>query len=113
MRLIRLELFLKQTFAAFTVGHVVVEEVRRHIGVDAAHVYGALLGAVQAFCDKREPRVSYHGVPVGTIKKFATGKGNAGKPDMIEAVRQWGFKPVDDNEADAIALLRCVLHDFK
>jgi hypothetical protein len=45
-------------------------------------------------------------VPVGTIKKHATGKGNAGKDAVIAAVRAWSFDPVDDNEADALALLR-------
>ena len=41
----------------------------------------------------------------GTIKKHATGKGNAGKDDMIASVRLRGHTPVDDNEADALALL--------
>ena len=43
--------------------------------------------------------------PVGTIKKFATGNGRAGKPLIIAAARSWGFEPADDNEADALALL--------
>lgn len=37
--------------------------------------------------------------------KHATGQGNANKDAMIEAVKARGFKPQDDNEADAIALL--------
>lgn len=49
--------------------------------------------------------IPYEGVPVGTIKRFATGKGNANKAAMIEAIRQRGFSPADDNEADALALL--------
>ena len=47
----------------------------------------------------------YQGVPVGTIKRHATGKGNAPKEAMIAAARGRGFSPADDNEADAIALL--------
>ncbi len=47
----------------------------------------------------------YQGVPVGTIKRFATGKGNAGKEAVLAAMRQRGFQPADDNEADAIAIL--------
>ena len=47
----------------------------------------------------------YQGVPVGTIKRFATGKGNADKAAMIAAMRARGYLPADDNEADAIALL--------
>ena len=44
-------------------------------------------------------------MPVGTIKRFATGKGNADKKAMIAAVRGRGFEPADDNEADALAVL--------
>ena len=49
--------------------------------------------------------VPYEGVPVGTIKRHATGKGNAPKQAMIDAARAKGFSPEDDNEADAIAIL--------
>lgn len=51
----------------------------------------------------------YCGVPVGSIKKRATGKGNAEKAAMVAAVRSMGFEPSDDNEADALALLAMVM----
>ena len=79
------------------------EEVRRHIGTDAAHVFGGLMAVLTAWAEMRG--VPYQGVPVGTIKKHATGKGNASKSMMIEAARTKGFSPADDNEADAIAIL--------
>ena len=49
--------------------------------------------------------IPYEGVPVGTIKRHDTGKGNADKETMIAAARARGFSPADDNEADAIAIL--------
>jgi Holliday junction resolvasome RuvABC endonuclease subunit len=79
------------------------EEVRAHRGVDASHVYGGLLATLTAWAELRG--VPYSGTPVGTIKRHATGKGNADKPAMVAAVRDRGFSPADDNEADAIALL--------
>ena len=79
------------------------EEVRRHAGVDAAHIYGGFLATLTGWCEHRV--IPYQGVPVGTIKKFITGKGNADKQAVIDAVRAKGFTPADDNEADAIALL--------
>ncbi|WP_149539342.1 crossover junction endodeoxyribonuclease RuvC [Siccirubricoccus phaeus] len=88
---------------AHGIRRVVFEEVRRHAGTDAAHVYGGFLGTLTAWCEEHE--IPYQGVPVGTIKRFATGKGNADKAAMIAAVRARGFAPADDNEADAIALL--------
>lgn len=107
MRYLRFERLLDEMHAARPVGEIVYEEVRRHAATDAAHVYGGLLGVLTAWCEKQQPKIPYQGVPVGTIKKFATGKGNADKAAMIAAVRSWGFEPVSDDEADAIALFHC------
>ena len=82
---------------------VYFEEVRRHAGTDAAHVYGGLLGTLTAWCERRS--IPYAGIPVGTIKRHATGKGNASKEAMIAAAKARGFSPADDNEADALAIL--------
>lgn len=83
---------------------VAFEEVRRHAGTDAAHVYGGLMATLTAWCESKD--IPYYGIPVGTIKKFATGNGAAGKDMMIAAAREAGFDPVDDNEADAIHIHR-------
>lgn len=79
------------------------EEVRRHVGTDAAHLYGGFLATLTSWCEQQG--IAYQGVPVGTIKRFMTGKGNADKAAIIAAVRAQGFAPADDNEADAIAIL--------
>lgn len=82
---------------------VYFEEVRRHVGTDAAHLYGGFLATLTAWCEREG--VAYQGVPVATIKRHATGRGNAGKQDMVAAMQARGFSPADDNEADAIAIL--------
>ena len=82
---------------------VVFEEVRAHKGTTAAQVYGAFLGQLTAWAEHHQ--IPYEGVPVGTIKRHATGKGNANKATVIAAVQRLGFNPADDNEADALALL--------
>jgi hypothetical protein len=51
-------------------------------------------------------------VPVGTIKRHATGKGNANKGLMIAAMRARGHSPADDNEADALALLYWAIEKY-
>ena len=86
-----------------SIDQVVFEEVRRHAGVDAAHAYGGFMGQLTAWCEHHQ--IPYQGIPVGTIKRHATGKGNASKDEMVAAVRARGHSPADDNEADAIALL--------
>ena len=85
------------------VAAIYFEEVRRHIGTDAAHIYGGFLATLTAWCERKG--VAYQGVPVGTVKRFATGKGNADKQAVLAAMRSRGFNPADDNEADAIAIL--------
>lgn len=82
---------------------VFFEEVRAHAGTIAAHVYGGFLAELTAWCEER--RHPYEGVPVATIKRFVTGRGNADKSAVMQAVRARGFAPADDNEADALALL--------
>lgn len=86
---------------------VVVEEVRRHCGVDAAHCYGGFLAIVTSWCEYH--KIPYRGVPVGTIKRHATGKGNASKAEVIEAMRRKGHAPADDNAADALGILHWAL----
>ncbi len=82
---------------------VVYEAVRRHNGAIAAQTYGGFMATLQMWCDARS--IPYEGVAVGTIKKFATGKGNATKTAMVAAMEKRGHEPQDHNEADALALL--------
>ena len=67
------------------------------------HAFGGYLAHLTAWAEAN--RIPYQGVPVGTIKRHATGKGNADKASVIAAVKALGFAPADDNEADALALL--------
>jgi Holliday junction resolvasome RuvABC endonuclease subunit len=85
------------------IGAVYFEEVRAHRGVIAAQSYGAFLGHLTAWAEMF--KIPYRGVPVGTIKRHVTGRGNADKGAVVAAVRALGFDPADDNEADALALL--------
>ncbi len=89
------------------VGAVYFEEVVAHRGVAAAHAYGGFLAHLTAWAEAN--RIPYAGVPVATIKRHVTGKGNADKAAVIAAVRALGFDPADDNEADALALLHWAL----
>ena len=104
MRYLRFRGWLQGIAAdAGTVAAIYFEEVRRHLGTDAAHLYGGFLATLTAWCEQR--RIPYEGAPVGSIKRFITGRGNADKQAVLEAVRSRGFHPKDDNEADAIAIL--------
>lgn len=102
MRFVRLRGYLDQLHAATPVERVAFEEVRRHMGVDAAHIYGGVVATLTAFCEQH--KIPYEGIPVGTVKKKATGKGNAQKDAMVAAAKaKWPEQNVaDDNQADAL-----------
>lgn len=104
MRFLRFKKWLDEIKALNNgLDEVYFEEVRRHRGTDASHVYGGFIAHLTAWCEQYE--IPYRGIPVETIKKFLTGKGNAGKEEMIQGVQALGHRPKDDNEADALALL--------
>lgn len=104
MPFLKFRKFLQSASEMLEVREVYYEEVRRHLGTDAAHAYGGYLSQLTVWAE--ENGVPYEGVPVQTIKRFATGKGNASKDAVLDAVRGWGYRPHDDNVADAIALGR-------
>lgn len=109
MRFLRFRSWLTEMRSRVEINVVFYEEVRAHKGTDAAHIYGGLQATLTSFCE--EHGIAYEGVPVQAIKKHVTGKGNAGKPEVMAAVREFGFQPKDDNHADAIALLLFKLED--
>ncbi len=104
MRYLRFKRWLTETKnVAGRIDAIYFEEVRRHAGVDAAHAYGGFLAHLTAWCEHHA--IPYEGVPVGTIKRFITGKGNADKKTVIAAITARCHTPEDDNEADALAIL--------
>lgn len=86
------------------------EEIIRHGPgqVKSAHVFGALEALVELFAFHHQ--IELHAIGVGTWKKRFTGNGAAKKDDVIAVCRQLGFKPVDDNEADALGILHCAVN---
>lgn len=109
MRYLRFRNWLCEVLATVRPDCVFYEEVRRHMSTDAAHVYGGFMAQLTAICEER--KIPYESIPVGTIKKHATGKGNANKDQMVEAAkRRWPDRAIcDDNEADALWILDCGL----
>jgi Holliday junction resolvasome RuvABC endonuclease subunit len=95
--------WLIETMEAHDIGHVFFERVYGHKGTAAAHVYGGFMYMLAAVCNERH--IECAGIPVGTIKKFATGSGSATKAEMIAFAERCGFNPIDDNAADALAIL--------
>lgn len=71
----------------------------------AAQVYGSLRGVLRMWADFH--RIRIEGVPVGTLKLFATGSGRAKKHDMIAwAKMRWPDQNIQSHDqADALHIL--------
>lgn len=105
MKLLRLESKLVE-FAKVGVDLIVFEAARHSAPkMQGSLVHQAKLQAiVERFCERR--KIHGRGYSPTEIKTFATGKGNAGKPAMVEAARRrFGYDGDSHDEADAIALL--------
>lgn len=62
--------------------------------------------------------IPYVEIAPGTLKKFATGRGDSKKPDMLAAaIKRLGYNPSngrhDDNEVDALWLQQVGLHGYQ
>lgn len=105
MRFIRLEQQLAEVLAG-GVDLVAFEEVKRHLGTIAAHVYGGIVAIITSCCDKR--KVPYQGILVQHVKRRATGKGNAPKEAMVNAAyERWSLSNLTEDEADALWIALC------
>lgn len=90
---------------------LIAYEQAHHRGGAATEIGVNLTGRVQEIA----AAMGVETVPVatGTLKKFATGRGNAEKTEMIEAAFTFlGRDPLDDNEADAVHLARFAAQEY-
>lgn len=99
--------WLSLILTKYDINAVYYEEVMSHTGIRAAHCYGAFEAFMEVACAIRGCQVT--GVGVGTIKKFATGKGNAKKLEMVKAAELMGCWTIRHDEADAYCLLKYAL----
>ena len=110
MRYLRFRKWLDEMHKMLDIERLSFEEVKQRAqSVAAGHMYGGFMATLTAWCE--DNNVPYEGISVGTIKKHATGKGNAGKEEVLKAMRAKGHNPSDDNEADALAQLYLVLEN--
>lgn len=101
MRVVRFKAAVRELISLEDINIVVYERpAGRH--VSSVMVASEMVGVLQDLCIEKGIEISAYSAT--EIKKFATGKGNAGKPDMIKAAQILGYNPADDNESDAIHL---------
>lgn len=85
---------------------IAYEEVRRHLGTEAAHSYGGYRAAIGAWCEEQNPKVPYSVYSVSAIKRAAIGSGRASKEQITEAAeKKFKIKTKSDDQADALWIL--------
>jgi len=111
MIFIRFEAWLKEMIGMRQPKMIVYERPHAR-GRAANEVLNGLLAILQKVCEERG--VEYADCPSTTLKKFATGVGNASKEAMMLAyAKKWQETPIDDNHADACWLLAWAQEQFK
>ena len=82
---------------------IIVYEHGTPIGLAAKQLLFGFAAVARLIAWRREVAVLF--MWPSTLKKWATGKGNCTKSDMINEAEKRGFAPKTDHEADAILLL--------
>ena len=105
MRWLRFRAWLKEVNEKAGGIGVIYHERPHHRGGAATAILEGFVSQLQAFA--AEHRIEIKAVHSGTLKKFGTGSGAAGKPQMMAAAgaRYPDRVIIDDNEADALILL--------
>lgn len=107
MRFLRLCWKLDEMLFRHAPLHIVYEFAGHFKSLAAGDVLRGLMAHIQSWCETHN--VPCEGYAPSSIKKWATGKGNANKDAMLaEAQRRWP-DITDHNEADARLLLAMVM----
>ena len=83
MRPFMMRQFIKKAFTEMEPDVVCYENVNRHRGVIAAHVFGELRGVLLEECEIAEPKMPVTAIRVTEWKKASIGRGNAAKDDVL------------------------------
>lgn len=104
MRFLRFSKWLRQMISEHAVTLVVYEQPHQRGGGPTTVGVGLVAHLLSVCAELGIEHASVHGA---TLKKASTGKGNAGKPEMVEAASKILGRQVDSHdEADAVLLLR-------
>lgn len=105
----RFRSWLSTTITENNITQIAFEDVKRHGPgqVLAAHAYGGFRAMLEMVADQH--RVTLIPFGVGQIKKHWTGSGVAKKDEMVMQATVRRFRVVDDNNADALAILHLAI----
>lgn len=110
MKLIRFRAKLNEVHELMDFNLIVYERAAGRFANSIIHE-AKLIGIVEEFCEINS--IAYRAYSAKEIKLMATGKGAAGKPAIIAAAKdKLGYEGNDDNEADALWMLKIAQRDL-
>lgn len=109
MRVVR---FMAKVKELITLENINLIAYERPAGLHKGSIMVAseMIGVLKTLCIELNVNLACYSA--SQIKKFATGKGNASKEDMVKAAIALGYQPKDDNQADAIHLYNLTKKDI-
>jgi len=115
MKIIRFKSKVKEMILAEDINLVVYERAAsqfRNSLIAESEMIGVLKLLIEELKSDRNIKVELACFSAKEIKKHATGNGNANKDAMVKKAIELGYKPCDDNEADAIHIYRMAESEF-
>jgi Holliday junction resolvasome RuvABC endonuclease subunit len=97
------ELWLDQAINELAPSLIAYEAPGRTMSNAAMKLLGGFYGVTMLIAHKK--RLAVHLVAPAEVKKAVTGKGNAGKSEVMAAVRALGYDVDNADQADAVAIL--------
>lgn len=92
---------------------VIYYEKPHHLPGNAIESMNGFITGIHRYVAKADRPIEYQAVSPGTIKKFATGHGNADKAMMMAWFEeQNAMKPETDDESDGYALLLYAMNEL-
>lgn len=111
LRFLRFRAWLRELRSVAGPFNLVIFEQAHHRGGAATELCVGMTTRAQEFA--AEMGAEHASLHTATLKKATTGRGNAEKSDMIQAAQEvWGRRPADDNEADALCLLKYAIDNY-
>lgn len=110
MRVVRFKSKVKEIIEADDIQLIAYERPSGR-NIRAIQVASEMVGVIITLCNERG--IEYASYSPGEVKRFATGKGNCNKDDMVEAAeKKWPhIDIIDDNHADALWILALTKKD--
>jgi len=120
MRFLRFRKWLKEILALGEIGEQFSKESPGLVVFEQPHFRGGfatelLVGfSTSVLAEAALFGLEHLAVHTGSLKKFATGKGNSGKEEMIAKAKEFypDVEIIDDNHADALLLIRYGLNEI-